>query len=151
MTTPEDMSTERTGPTGTEDPKEALRRPVSAWTSEMVLDHMRRIRDDAYQAGLDVGRDSTTRTHLTTSPDAWTPVRLRWRYVRPGDVFVALGRLWAVVGINGWHMAIVSDGRYLTHVIDPDEEIDVLLPAAEAEALASARVELGATVVDRRV
>lgn len=93
----------------------------------------------------------------TTSPENWTPVPLRWRHVKAGDVFVADGRTWMVIAVSerpelGWLTSVASGADQFEAVeVDPDEVVSVLCPAPEANALARVRDELGGSVIDRNV
>lgn len=112
---------------------------------------------EAYNRGRrDMADEHTPSIHAINSPEDWTPVPLRWRHVRPSDVFVADGRAWMVLtaGESGeherWVVDVVSGEKQHDDVeIDPDEVVFVLCPVTEANALARVRDELGGTVVDR--
>jgi hypothetical protein len=100
---------------------------------------------------LDVESDSdTARTEL-----CWMPVPLRWRTIRPGDVFVARdGCLWSVTTATLTHdsIAIVArhGERHGVRSVDPDDNVPVLIPVSEYEAVNLTRAELGARVIARR-
>jgi hypothetical protein len=87
--------------------------------------------------------------------DCWVPIPLRWRHVRPGDVVVLKDKLWEVTATDmheQWAEAFVARGEKTHRAdLDPDATVPVLVRHQEREALQTAREQLGATVVDRRV
>lgn len=86
----------------------------------------------------------------------WIPVSLRTRHVIAGDVFVGKdGGLWHVTKsgatTDGTWALVVDQGDYVTGGgMDPDDVIDVLVPALERDAVELTREELGARLVARR-
>lgn len=88
---------------------------------------------------------------------AWVPVPLRWRHVHAGDVFVGGDqRLWIVHAVG----APPGRGRLLVAAdcgadeysgeVDPDDRVNVLIPATEAEAVELSIEQLGARLLERR-
>lgn len=90
-----------------------------------------------------------------THQDCYTPIPLRWRHVQPGDVVVLKDKLWEVTATDmqgQWAEAFVARGEKTHRAdLDPDATVPVLVRHQEREALQTAREQLGATVVDRRV
>ena len=96
---------------------------------------------------------------MTTPVDVmdlhWVPVPLRWRHVIAGDVFVGADqRLWIVADAanQAGHYAVeVRTGLdTYTDEVDPDDVINVLVPATERDAVELTMDELGARLVERR-
>lgn len=90
-------------------------------------------------------------------PDAFVPVPLHWRYVAPGDVFVAPdGRLWHVRATDadgplGRNVVSAEHGKEAhTAAVDPDNTISVLVPVTERDAVELCREELGARLTGQR-
>jgi hypothetical protein len=112
---------------------------------KQALDKRLTARDSAYKSGF-----------TESMNNAWIPVAVRWRFVKPGDVFVSEGDLWAVLmtgeyGENErWSVDVARGEAQDSGVeVDPDDEIDVLLPAAQAEAVKLAREQLGGRMIGR--
>lgn len=89
---------------------------------------------------------------MSAPADAWVPVPLRWRHVRPGDVIVGRENvLWNVWGsreaMGRW--AIDAFGMATVYG-DPDDVVNVLIPVPERDAAGAVRDELAATLVERR-
>ena len=85
------------------------------------------------------------------SGEVWVPVPLRWRHVIEGDVFVSPdGDIWMVT-LRGEALTSVTSGQ-IVHVaeVDPDDTVDVLVPATEREAVELCIEELGARLIERR-
>jgi hypothetical protein len=109
-----------------------------------------------YEEGFLACHEHNAQVALTTSPDDWTPVELRWRHVWPGDSIVGEdGKLWHVVNVvnnlASWDAFVVHGTEDYMAPVDPDETVSVLCPAVEANALARVREELGGSVIDRTV
>lgn len=84
--------------------------------------------------------------------DCHTPIPLRWRHVRPGDVVVLKDKLWEVVGTNTQDVVtVIRGGKTHSAAPDADATVPVLVRHQEREALQIAREQLGGTVMDRRV
>lgn len=112
--------------------------------------------EQAYNRGRrDMANEYTPCGRPTTSPENWTPVPLRWRHVRAGDVVLGDTTPWmvteAIEQLGEPLITIVSGDQTHQEQLDPDEVVCVLCPASEANALARVRDELGGTVVDRTV
>jgi hypothetical protein len=103
------------------------------------------------KTALDVDSEpDTAQTEL-----CWMPVALCWRVVRPGDVFLARdGQLWCVTAATLAHdsiaLAATHGERHGTRKVDPDDNVPVLIPVSEYEAVNLTRAELGARVIARR-
>lgn len=85
----------------------------------------------------------------------WVPVPLRWRHVIAGDVFVGKEQaLWSVKDIRSHaaHLTVYTQSgqHYYPADVDPDDVIEVLVPALERDAVELTREELGARLVARR-
>lgn len=92
----------------------------------------------------------------TLPPDVWVPVPLRWRHVVAGDVFVAPdGSPWVVArrepsqGLIA--VQVVQADDPFNSYVDPDDVINVLVPAVERDAVELTREQLGARLIERRV
>lgn len=85
----------------------------------------------------------------------WVPVPLRWRHVVPGDTFLdSEGAAWHATHACPWLGCVKVSAQYgptVRHAeVDPDDVIDVLVPALERDAVELTREELGARLVARR-
>lgn len=89
--------------------------------------------------------------------DAFRPVPLRWRYVRPGDVLAVkrgdevepwLVRRSQAGDPTGWSVEVARTGKDVPRNVDPDDEVPVLVAAAVADAFVVLR-EQGAEMVGR--
>jgi hypothetical protein len=82
----------------------------------------------------------------------WVPVSLRWRHVVEGDVVIGGdGAPWAIVDVDHLGTWVARSGRReYQSMPDPDDVIEVLVPALERDAVELTREELGARLVARR-
>jgi hypothetical protein len=77
--------------------------------------------------------------------DCWLPTPRRYRAIKAGDVLAMIGRLYQVEWINhggGWRSTGRPQIKVVGHPpfgIDPDEEVVVLVPTLERDALAVIR------------
>lgn len=83
--------------------------------------------------------------------EVWVPVPLRWRHVLEGDAFVGTGgTVWMVTRIDPPEVTCQSGADLFTSEVDPDDMINVLVPASERDAVELSMDELGARLIERR-
>lgn len=86
--------------------------------------------------------------------DAWGPMPIRWRHVRPEDIAIISGRAWMITAAETFgrttRIAGLCGPQRHSGEVDPDATITVLVPLAEREAIRVARDALGGTVHDRQ-
>ena len=91
--------------------------------------------------------------------DGLVPVPMRVRHVAAGDVFVSRrdGSHWRITEagdvlwrIDGREVTVEQDGRVVVSELDPDHVLDVLVPAAECDAVELLHAELGAQLIAGR-
>lgn len=87
--------------------------------------------------------------------EVWVPVPLRARHVITGDVFVGGdSNLWHVKDVRRHDTYLTfyteSGQSYYPADIDPDDTVNVLVPASERDAVELTIDELGARLVERR-
>lgn len=88
--------------------------------------------------------------------EVWVPVPLRWRHIIPGDVFLggADGDMpWMIVRIEkdwGGKVTCQSGPDVFSSEVDPDDTVNVLVPASERDAVELTIEELGARLILRR-
>lgn len=92
---------------------------------------------------------------MSLDADIFVPVPLRWRHVVAQDTFLALGgQMWHVR--QAWpvkgqiEITAVSGQTKFARLVDPDDVIDVLIPALERDAVELTREQLGARLIARR-
>jgi hypothetical protein len=108
--------------------------------------------------------EKSTRFTGTTLEERWAtdvlvPVPLRWRHVIAGDVFIGRDDQEWIVTKNGYHwewtgwdLFVEREGRVVRagRRIDPDDVVEVFVPAVERDAVELIREQLGARLIERR-
>lgn len=84
--------------------------------------------------------------------DHWAPIPLRWRHVIAGDVIVGKGKplLVELVKRDPGGLTVLLYSYREEFYVDADETVQVLVPAAEREAIREVREQLGGRIMDGR-